>query len=187
MTSTLDQGFRQALQGDHLRAVPMGRDSDWETLHRHAHDPRLYDMAFGMGEVPTLTYIKQCVLETPDIRVWEAFSETRLVGYLVYSIWTNLPRVTVYLIDTPWDQALWRDGLNMLTDLFFAQDTQRNMLYAHFALPVDDETDMWVVELGFAPADQAMYIRKMERAIFGLARGIYDMFHEELDENDFAY
>ena len=187
MTQDFDPSWRQSLQGDHLSAVPMGADSDWATLHRHALDPLLYDLGFGMGEQPTLTYLKECTLETSDIRVWEAYCDDRHVGYLVYSVWTNLPRASVYLLDTPWEQAWWRDGMNMLADLFFAREPERNMLYAHFALPVHEDTDTWVVELGFAPADQAMYVRKMERAIFGLARGIYDMFHEELDEDDLDY
>ena len=187
MVTQNDAPFRQPMQGDHLSATPMGPDSDWERLHRHALDPRLHDLAFGMGEQPKLDYLKHCILETPDIHVWEAFDGKTHVGYLVYSIWTNLPRATVYLLQSPWDESWWRDCMNMLSDLFFAHEPERNMLYAHIPLPVHDDTDMWLVELGFAPADQAMYIRKMERAVFGLARGVYDMFHEELDEDNFDY
>lgn len=184
MVKTSPLWWQQDIHGARLEGQPFQTDTgDWSALHQHFQDIRVYELAAGMGTAPELDYLRRYIVDTPHVHVWLAYDQGRHVGYLVYSIYTTTPRIAAYFFDPVWDNDLWRDAIDLLSSLGFQNEPQEEYMFVHTTLPVAPDTHAWLGELGFAQWDADMLLKEPPRAIYGLERAVYEMYHEQLDED----
>ena len=150
-------------------------------------DPRLFELACGLGEAPAPDYLQQVLFDTHDVTLWQVTPAEggESLGLAVYSRYTTLDRVAVYFWDSLYgDLDQWNSIIALLVEHVFAHAPEAGHIYVHLPLPVPEEFHNALMLQGFAPWNTRSLMRSPERAAYGLDRAVFDLYRQEMDDGE---
>lgn len=150
-------------------------------------DPKLYELACGLGEAPTPDYLRHVLFTSYDVTLWALTlaGEDAPVALAVYSRYTTLDRVAVYFWDRVYGHMdAWNETVALLTEHVFAHVAQAEHVYVHLPLPVPEDFHDALMLQGFAPWGTRSLLRAPERAAYGLDREVFNLYRQPVDDGD---
>ena len=181
--------FVAPIEGANVHLQPLGREALDAKLLAAFSDPRLYELACGLGQAPTLDYLQHVLFDTHDVTLWQvtAAGARTPAALAVYSRYTSLDRVAVYFWDKAYEPRaldLWDASIAALVEHVFAHAPQAVHVYVHLPLPVVEDFHNALMLQGFAPWGTKSLLRAPERAAYGLDRAVFDLYRQPVEDEE---
>ena len=178
--------WEKPLDGQLARYEPVDAEAELASLHTLFNDWRLHELAVPLQTPPSVEYLHKLLTVDHDIVMWRVIPHdgAQLTAYAVWTNYTSLHHLYVYFCDVPRDVPLWADGLEALTTAAFTAYPSEPQVLTQVQLPIDEESESALIVLGWERWSTRFLLRPPERALFGLDRTVYDIYHAPDDDED---